>query len=92
MGSRLLNGSPQLSVRVTMLPLIIIALLSTITLGIFAGTPVICISTKHNSSILLPETYVVNKIPSIRWQQVTTGYYHYTCAIGICTITLTINE
>ena len=41
MGSRLLNGSPQLSVRVTMLPLILIVLLSTVTSGIVPGTPVI---------------------------------------------------
>ena len=41
MGSRLLNGSPQLSVRVTLFPLIIIiVLLSTVTPGTIAGTPV----------------------------------------------------
>jgi len=39
MGSRLLNGSPQLSVRVTMLPLIVF--LMTFTPGTTAGTPVI---------------------------------------------------
>ena len=39
MGSRLLNGSPQLNVRVTMLPLTPIVLLSTVTLGTNAGTP-----------------------------------------------------
>ena len=41
MRSRLLNGSPQLSVRVTLFPLILIVLSSTITLGTIAGTPVI---------------------------------------------------
>ena len=41
MGSRLLNGSPQLSVRVTLFPLILIVLLSIFILGTIAGTPVI---------------------------------------------------
>ena len=40
MGSRLLNGSPQLSVRVTLFPLILIVLSSTVTPGTIAGTPV----------------------------------------------------
>jgi len=38
MGSRLLNGSPQLSVRVTIFPLILIVLSSTVTPGTIAGT------------------------------------------------------
>jgi len=38
MGSRLLNGSPQLSVRVTISPLILIVLASTVTSGTIAGT------------------------------------------------------
>jgi len=37
MGSRLLNGSPQLSVRVTTSPLILIVLASTVTSGTIAG-------------------------------------------------------
>ena len=41
MGSRLLNGSPQLSVMVTMFPLILIELSSTVTPGTIVGTPVI---------------------------------------------------
>ena len=43
MGSRLLNGSPQLSVRVTLLPLILKLLLLkvAITLGTTSGTPVL---------------------------------------------------
>ena len=40
MVSRLLNGSPQLSVRVTMLPLILIELSSTATPGTIAGAPI----------------------------------------------------
>ena len=40
MGSRLLNGSPQLSVRVTLILLMLIVLLSTVTLGTIAGTPI----------------------------------------------------
>ena len=42
MGSQLLYayGSPQLSVRVTVFPLMIIVLLSTVTIGTIAGTPV----------------------------------------------------
>ena len=40
MGSRLLNGSLQLSVRVTMFPLILMVLSSTVTLGTIAGIPV----------------------------------------------------
>ena len=40
MGSRLLNGSPQLSVRVTMFLLILIVLSSTVTLETISGTPV----------------------------------------------------
>ena len=40
MGSRLLNGSPQLSVRVTLILLMLIVLLSTATSGTIAGTPV----------------------------------------------------
>ena len=40
MGSKLLNGSSQLSVRVTLLPLILIVLSSTVTIGTIAGTPV----------------------------------------------------
>ena len=39
MGSRLLNGSPQLSVRVTMLPLKFVVMESTVTLGTTLGTP-----------------------------------------------------
>ena len=39
MGSRLLNGSPQLRVRVTFLPLMLIVLLSTVTSGTIEGTP-----------------------------------------------------
>ena len=39
MGSRLLNGSPQLSVRVTLLPLSLIVMLSTVILGTLLGTP-----------------------------------------------------
>jgi len=38
MGSRLLNGFPQLSVRVTLFLLILIVLLSTVTSGTIAGT------------------------------------------------------
>ena len=38
MGLKILNGSPQLSVRVTLLPLIIIVLLSTVTLETTGGT------------------------------------------------------
>ena len=41
MGSRLLNGSPQLSVRVTLFPSILIVLSSTATPGTIAGTPVV---------------------------------------------------
>ena len=37
MGSRLLNGSSQLSVRVTLFPLTLIVLLSTVTSGITEG-------------------------------------------------------
>ena len=37
MGSRLLNGCSQLSVRVTLFPLILIVLLSTVTSGITEG-------------------------------------------------------
>ena len=37
MGSRLLNDSPQLSVRVTLFPLILIVLLLTITPGTIVG-------------------------------------------------------
>ena len=40
MGSRLLNGSPQLSVRVTLFPVILIVLSSTVTSGTITGTPV----------------------------------------------------
>ena len=40
MGSRLLNGSPQLSVKVTLLPVTSIVLLSTVIPGTIAGTPV----------------------------------------------------
>ena len=40
MGSKLLNGSPQLSVRVTLSPLILIVLSSILTLGTTSGTPV----------------------------------------------------
>ena len=40
MGSRLLNGSPQFSVKVIEFPLILIVLSSTVTLGMIAGTPV----------------------------------------------------
>ena len=54
MGSRLSNGSPQLSVRVTLFPLILMVLSSTVTLGTIAGTPVIAKCTKHNSPIVLP--------------------------------------
>ena len=54
MGSKLLNGSPQLSVRVTLFPLILIVLSSTVTSRTIAGTPVITKSTKHNSPIVLP--------------------------------------
>ena len=39
MGSRLLNGSLQLSVRVTMFPLILIVLISIVTLGTTSGMP-----------------------------------------------------
>ena len=41
MGSRLLNGSPQLSVRVTMLSVTLLVLLLSVTLDTIAGTPVI---------------------------------------------------
>ena len=40
MGSRLLNGSPQLSVRVTLFPIIVMISLLTVTLGTIVGTPV----------------------------------------------------
>ena len=40
MGSRLLNGSLHLSVRVTLLPLILIVLSSIVTLGTITGTPI----------------------------------------------------
>ena len=39
MGSRLLNGSPQLSVRVTLFPLILT--LSIVTPETLSGTPVV---------------------------------------------------
>ena len=45
MGSRLLNGSLQLSMRVTLYPLILIVLSSTVTLGTTAGTSVKCTTT-----------------------------------------------
>ena len=41
MGTKLLNGSPQLSVRVTIFLLILIVISSTVTPGIIAGAPVI---------------------------------------------------
>ena len=47
MGSRLLNGCPQLSTRVTISPLMLINLPSTFTLGTIAGTPVINKCTVH---------------------------------------------
>ena len=46
MGSKLLNGSPQLSVRVTLFPLIVMVLLSTVTLGTIAGIPVKIVKSK----------------------------------------------
>ena len=39
MGSKLLNGSPQLSVRLMILPLKFVVMESTVTLGTILGTP-----------------------------------------------------
>ena len=55
MGSRLLNGSPQLSVRVTLLPLILIVFSSTLTLGTILGTPV----TKKFNKLYTYSVYVI---------------------------------
>ena len=48
MGSRLLNGLSQLSVRVTLFPLILIVLSLTVTLGTLLGVPTII---NHNSKV-----------------------------------------
>ena len=53
MGSRLLNGSPQLSVRVTLFPLILIVLSSTVTSGTATGTPVINVYSKSIATYTL---------------------------------------
>ena len=52
MGSRLLNGCPQLSVSVTLFPLILIVLSSTVTPGTIAGTPIINKCMLHILSLL----------------------------------------
>ena len=51
MGSRLLNGSPQLSVRVKLLPLILTVLSSTVTSGTIAGIPIECSSIYLNTQL-----------------------------------------
>ena len=58
MGSKLLNGSPQLSVRVILLPLILIVLLLTVTPATTAGTPVIKSFTTHQYTYLFKVKYV----------------------------------
>ena len=64
MGSRLLNGSPQLSVRVTIL-LIVTVMKSAATLGTTPGTPVIKLLLKLTIVSITPYkicTYVSNLI------------------------------
>ena len=58
MGSKLLNGSPQLSVRVTLCPLILMVLSSTVTPETAAGTPVIKPITTHQYTYLFKIKYV----------------------------------
>ena len=52
MGSRLLNGSPQLSVRVMISPLILVVLASIVIPGTTAGIPVI------NSGSIMAHIYI----------------------------------
>ena len=68
MGSRLLNGSPQLNVRVTLFPLV---LLSTLTLGTVSGIPemklyyvrtYLQITTQHYVQMYETHTFIAKNV------------------------------